>query len=78
MDCRVGSVSIHLDHVRQILRDGSPIDGFGMEAPDCEVLTLNWTATSVRLIVEWYDFEHRLHTMRAYEITCGHVRIDLC
>lgn len=64
-----------LREVRSILRDGRPIDRFHFEAEDSEVLTLNYTETSMQLIVIWSSYRLKRHDTRAYSFECAEVEI---
>jgi hypothetical protein len=77
VDDQTPNASACLKGVRQIVRDGSVIDDFTMEYEDGEVLTLEYTPDSVRLIVEWNDFQNHHQTTRSYQIVCESVRIEL-
>jgi hypothetical protein len=77
VDNQVRSAIICLTQVRQIIRDGSPVDDFTMECQDCEVLTLDRTPVSLHLIVEWNDFESHRHLTRSYHIACESVSANV-
>jgi hypothetical protein len=77
VDGEMRNASIRLKGVRQIVRDGSPAESFTMEYEDGEVLTLEKNSDSLRLIIEWNDFEHHRHTTRSYQILCDSTDIEL-
>ena len=51
VDDQLRNVSVRLNGVDQIMRDGLPVDDFAMECEDGEVLTLETGPDSIRLIV---------------------------
>ena len=69
--------SVCLKNVRQIVRDSLLVDTFTMEYGAGEVLARGTTLDSVRLIVEWNDFEHHQHATRAYSIVRESVHIEV-
>jgi hypothetical protein len=68
---------VTLKGVRQILRDGLPIESFVMEHKDAEILTLKKQHDSLDLIVEWNDFENHLQETRSYIVPCDSAEIEL-
>lgn len=71
------SASVKLKNVRQLTRDGQPIDSAQMEAENGEVLTLTLWPNRLHLIVEWNDFEaHARHT-RSYACVCEELVLDV-
>ena len=78
VDDQLRNVSVRLNGVHQILRDGLPAEDFTMECEDGEVLTLETGPNSVRLIVEWNDFANDRHFTSAYHIASDAVLVEVC
>jgi hypothetical protein len=72
------NVSVRINGVRQITRDGLPADDFAMEYGDGEILTLDTDPDSIRLIVEWNDFANHRHVTSAYHIVSDSVLVEVC
>jgi hypothetical protein len=74
---QVQNVAVHLDNVRQIIRDGSPVDAIAMEQDYGEVLALKNTPDFVLLLIDWMDYSVHKHVTRSYHIMCDPIRIEL-
>ena len=77
VDDQIRNVSVRMNGVRQITRDGLHADDFAMEYEDGEVLTLDTGPHSIRLIVEWNDFANHRHVTSAYQITSDSVLVEV-
>ena len=73
----VRNASVWCTGVRQIIRDGVPVDSFNMESDDGEIIALERTRESLRLIVEWNDFEHHRRRTRSYVIVCDSASVEM-
>lgn len=71
------NASVCLKGVRQIVRDGLLVESFVMEYEDGEVLTLEKQPDSLRLIIEWNDFEHHRQATRSYHILCESADVEV-
>jgi hypothetical protein len=71
------NVVITMSGVRAIVCDGKMIDKFAMEAEEAEVLTLQFSATSMELIVEWPDFLTHKDWTRSYQFEFDELDVTL-
>jgi hypothetical protein len=71
------NVAVHLDNVRQIVRDDSPFDAIVMEQDYGELLALEKTPDFVLLLIDWRDYIHHTHVTRSYHIMCDPIRVEL-
>ena len=60
------AVEVTVNGVRDILRNGSPVDHLWMEKDDGEVLTLREQDNEVVFVVQWNDFVTRDHETVVY------------
>jgi hypothetical protein len=70
-------VSIRLEGVSTILRDGTQVESFTEECEDGEILTLEYTEASMYLIVEWTDFKSHTSETHSYRFACDSVSVEI-
>lgn len=71
------NVSLRLEAVSTVLRDGIQVESFASEFEDGEVLTLEYTGTSLYLIVEWTDFSNHKSRTYSYRIACKSLSVEI-
>jgi hypothetical protein len=71
------NVLLRLEGVNIVLRDGIRVESFTTECEDGEILTLEYTKTSLYLIIEWTDFKSHKNQTHSYRIGCDSVNVDI-
>src|SRR5689334_12204321 len=71
------SVSIRLEDVKAVLRDGVEADQFAPEYEDGEILTLEYSHNSLFVIVEFTDFKSHANHTHSYRIACDSVQVEI-
>ena len=69
-------VSLRMEGLRDLTRDGQPVDFMRMEAEDGEVLTLGISPNRLDLICEWNDFENHARHTHSYVCIADAVTLD--
>ena len=69
---------LRLEAVSSILRDRVPVESFASEFEDGEVLTLEYTRTSLYVIIEWTDFKNHKSETHSYRIACESLSVEIC
>jgi hypothetical protein len=73
----IRNVSLRLEAVSTVLRDGVAVESFTSEFQDGEVLTLEYTETSLHVIVEWTDFKSHQSQTHSYRIACESISVEI-
>jgi hypothetical protein len=68
---------IQLKGVRTLTRDGIGVQDLVSEPEDGEVLTLEYTESTLYLIVEWTDFKRHHSETHSYQIICNSIQVEL-
>ena len=71
------TVSIKLQGLRNLTRDGQQIAAVQMEAEDGEVFTLELSLNRLHLICEWNDFRNRERQTRSYTCSCDALQVEV-
>ena len=71
------AVSIKLEGLRELTRDGQRIAAVQMEAEDGEVLTLELSPNQLHLICEWNNFRNRERQTRSYTCNCDALQVEV-
>jgi hypothetical protein len=70
-------ISLELEAVSTVLRDGVHVESFDSEFKDGEILTLEYTETSLYMIVEWTDFGSHKSQTHSYRIACDEISVEI-
>lgn len=73
----VRNASVRLVGVLTITSDGKLVDDLVPVYEDGEIFTLEHTANTAHLIVEWTDFKKHQSQTRSYRITCDSVKVEI-
>ena len=71
------SAIIQLKGVQKITRNGVQVKNLVMESDDGEILTLQNTGTTLRLLVEWNDFKKHHSQTSSYRITSNSIKVEI-
>lgn len=71
------TVSIKLEGLRDLTRDGQRIAAVQMEAEDGEVLTLELSPNRLYMVCEWNDFRNRKRHTRSYTCDCDALQVEV-
>ena len=71
------NVSIRLEDVNTVLRDGVEIEDFVGICGDGEILTLEYAQKYLYMIVECTDFKNHNSQTHSYRIACDSLKVEM-